>query len=85
MLKLGDQAQDPISGMIGVVICIAEWLHGCRRITLQPEGCQESGKPKESWTFDEPQLVLVESRTVQRETRTGGPVPEPQSKQEPSR
>ena len=36
MIQLGDRAKDRISGFEGIVIGIGQWLHGCRRISIQP-------------------------------------------------
>jgi hypothetical protein len=83
-IKLGDVAKDSITGFQGVVVCLSQWLHGCRRITLQPKELKD-GKPIEPGCFDEPQLVLVESCTVERATDTGGPRPGPVRATEPSR
>ena len=74
---LGATYRDTITGFEGVCICISEWLHGCRRLTLQPKAMHE-GKPVESWTFDEPQLEVVpDAATVPGTSDTGGPRPEP--------
>lgn len=75
-LKLGDTARDTISGFTGVVVADTKWLHGCRRLTLQPRELHE-GKPVGTETFDEPQLALV-PKTAERGTAAGGgPRPEP--------
>lgn len=77
-IELGDTARDTITGFEGVVVCDAKWLHGCRRLTIQPRQLHE-GKPVDMQTFDEPQLLLV--RGVRPEASTvdgGGPRPEPQ-------
>jgi hypothetical protein len=75
-IKLGDTARDTITGFEGVVVAETQWLHGCRRLTLQPKGLHE-GKPIETSTFDEPQCVLVETDNPKRDISTGGPRPEP--------
>lgn len=75
-IKLGDVAKDKITGFKGVVICDSKWLHGCRRLTLQPQELKD-GKPLESQTFDEPQLQLVRSAVAAGSGATGGPRPEP--------
>ncbi len=84
-IRLGDVAKDSITGFKGVVICVSQWLHGCRRITLQPQALHD-GKPIESSTFDEPQLVLTARAGAKRESRdTGGPRPEPARRPETTR
>lgn len=82
LIKLGDRVKDTITGFTGVVICISQWLHGCRRITLQPEQLI-NGKMIESQTFDEPQLKVVKGSVTTGESRTGGPKPEPSQKVSP--
>ena len=76
-VHVGDIAKDSITGFQGVVICESKWLHGCRRITIQPEALDKDGKVKDHASFDEPQLVLVRSAKHPTTARTGGPRPEP--------
>lgn len=77
MITLGDTARDTITGFTGVVIADTKWLHGCRRLTLQPRELKD-GKPVESMTFDEPQLVKVETTPAEASSAAGGgPRPEP--------
>ncbi len=76
-IQLGDVARDSISGFEGVVIGTSDWLYGCRRMILQPKALYE-GKPVESQSFDEPQLVLVQpAKSPSTPRRTGGPRPTP--------
>lgn len=78
-INLGDTARDVITGFAGVVICEANWLHGCRRLTLQPRELKD-GKPVDYLTFDEPQLERVDAPQQAATTvtvDTGGPRPEP--------
>lgn len=58
MIPLGAVAQDTISGFEGVVVCRSEWLYGCVRLTVQPREMHD-GKPVDTQTFDEPQLINV--------------------------
>jgi len=83
MVKLGDIARDTVTGYQGVVVCISTWLHGCRRITMQAQECQADGKPKESCTFDEPQIEVVNERAYPTSSNTGGPRPEPVQRSAP--
>jgi hypothetical protein len=77
VIQLGDTARDTITGFEGVVIGISEWLYGCRRMIIQSKGLNE-GKPIESQSFDEPQLVLVSAlNPPQPVAATGGPRPTP--------
>jgi hypothetical protein len=83
-IRLGDVARDRITGFAGVVVGDTKWLHGCRRLTLQPQELKD-GRPLEAHTFDEPQLELVESAVAQGTDDAGGPRPEPQRVATPSR
>lgn len=84
MINLGDVAKDTITGFEGVVVAETRWLHGCRRLTLQPKALHE-GKPVEPNTFDAPQLELVERAAGRAEPTTGGPQPEPRCQPDPRR
>lgn len=76
-IELGDEAKDSITGFSGIVIGDTTWLHGCRRLTVQPKTLKD-GKPLDPLSFDEPQLVLVKKKAVAPGSReTGGPRPEP--------
>lgn len=83
-IELGDVAKDTITGFTGVVIGRMKWLHGCERLTLQPQELKD-GKPIEWVTFDEPQLELVRRAAVEGTSRTGGPRPEPTQRETPKR
>ncbi len=78
-IELGDVAKDKISGFEGVVVAITEWLHACKRITLQPKDIQEkTGQPVDNFTFDLPQLEMVnkggyKQPKKKKEKKTGGP------------
>ena len=77
--KLGDVARDTITGFKGVVIASCDWLHGCRRLTLQPQGLKDK-KPVEAQTFDAPQIQLLRRAAFMGTSDTGGPRPEPRRK-----
>lgn len=81
-IKLGDVAKDAITGFEGVVIADCNWLHGCRRLTIQPRELRD-GKPVESQSFDEPQCILVLKDALASTADTGGPRPEPARAQAP--
>lgn len=74
--ELGDIAKDTITGFQGVVIGITKWLHGCRRITIQPQSLKD-GKPLEAHGFDEPQVKIIKKAAFAETADTGGPKPEP--------
>lgn len=72
--KLGDEAQDTITGFKGTVVAITEWIHGCQRITLQPK-VNKDGEIPEQGSFDAPAIKVTKKKKVKRETKTGGPRP----------
>lgn len=95
MIPLGAVAQDTISGFEGVVVCRSQWLHGCVRLTLQPQKMHE-GQPVEAHTFDEPQLFMSTTPVEDEPTedteedraepvRPGGPTPDPTRHDDPGR
>jgi hypothetical protein len=81
---LGDLARDAVSGFEGVVVAAHQYLHGCRRLSIQPQHLHD-GKPIEPQTFDEPQIVLLESRRVTGVYDVGGPRTEPSRPRVPVR
>jgi len=87
-INLGDKAKDSITGFSGVVVARTEWLNGCIRTTLQPQGLRKDGGVLVSETFDDTQLVLVKAGVITsggqrlREpaaAHSGGPRPAPAS------
>lgn len=58
-IKLGSRVRDTLSELEGIVIARTEWLYGCVRLSVQPNG-NKDGKPFEAFAIDEPQAVLVE-------------------------
>jgi hypothetical protein len=84
-IQLGDRVKDSITGLTGIAVAKTQWLHGCERITIQPEKLNE-GKVPDTATFDEPQVVVVKAQQSPKgRTDTGGPRPEPQRKATPTR
>ena len=76
-VQLGDVAKDTITGFTGVVVARTEWLHGCERLTLQPQTLNKDGEPIESKSFDEPQIELVKAKAHKGTSDGGGPRAEP--------
>lgn len=73
-INLGDKARDTVSGFSGVCVARTEWLNGCWRHTLQPQGLDKDGKPQGTETFDEFQLELeVRQQVPVGSKETGGP------------
>jgi hypothetical protein len=76
-MELGAVVRDTISGFQGVAVCRAEWLNGCKRVTIQPQKLKE-GSTIPCETFDEDQIeVIKESDRSKYQNNTGGPYPEP--------
>ncbi len=74
-IEIGDIAKDTVTGFEGTVISRTEWLNGCVRLQLKPQGIHE-GKTIESEAFDIEQLVLVKRAKSRKFFRaTGGPHP----------
>lgn len=71
-VKLGQRVREKFSGIEGTVIGITDWLYGCRRITIQPDG-QKDGKPLEHFGADEPQCEVIEPTPAPASRPTGGP------------
>jgi hypothetical protein len=55
-IKLGKRVTHALSGFTGVVIARTDWLYGCVRFGVQPEGLHE-GKPIDAQWFDEAELT----------------------------
>lgn len=83
-IQLGQKVRDSITGLEGIVVCRAEWLYGCVRITVQPQEVKD-GKPVDMYTFDEPQAVVLEASGQGEVEPNHGPRPEPVRPQAPRR
>lgn len=80
VVELGDKVRDPITGFKGTAVAHTQWLHGCRRITIQPEGIDKDGDPFTAQAFDEPQLKVtkranIPANVVKLRQENGGPRP----------
>lgn len=74
MIKLGDRVQDRISKFKGIVGAKSEYLNGCIRFLVEPEGLTSDGEPISSQWFDDVQLKLVKSAALSRKAKpVGGP------------
>jgi len=58
-VSLGDRVKDRITDFEGIVVGIYMYLHGCRRIGVEPKVDSE-GKMKKGATFDEGSLEIIE-------------------------
>jgi hypothetical protein len=81
-IELEDVAQDRITGFVGTVVAVTQWIAGCARITLQPK-VDDKGKVPDSQSFDSLSLTVItpgprhDQSDRQPVTATGGPRPEP--------
>ncbi len=74
-IELGDTAKDTVTGCKGTVVAITDWIHGCKRYSIQAP-MKKDGTIKDPYAFDEDGIELVKKKkkpTVKK--RTGGPVP----------
>jgi hypothetical protein len=73
-IELGDEAQDIITGLTGIVIAQAKYLWGCDRFYIQPQKL-ENEKITEAIWFDEPQLIVITKQKLYQPKRKTGEVP----------
>lgn len=83
-IELGDVAKDTLTGFKGIVVGVTKWLHGCRRIVIQPQELKD-GKPIDPISFDEPQVECLKPKKAKTTANTGGPAPEPMRRATPRR
>lgn len=74
-LELGALVKDKVTGFKGKIIARTEWLYGCRRYTVQPEGINKEGKLFDTANFDEDSLEVVKSGVSGTVKDSGGPQP----------
>ena len=73
--KIGDIAQDNITGFAGLIDAKIEYLTGCTQFRLQPRELKD-GKIQEAVWFDENRLATTEAGVLPRKTTDlGGPAP----------
>lgn len=77
-IKNGDTVCDKITKLEGIVISTHDYLHGCRRFSVQPVELKD-GRPVEPVSFDEPQLDLIADGGLPAKTgrEPGGPRNDP--------
>ncbi len=85
-VELGDIVKDKVTGFKGVVVGVTNWLYGCARAIVQPEGVNKDGKTYDNQSFDVPQLEVVKKAKVivapiPKNEKTGGPRMTPAHKQ----
>ena len=84
-INLGERVRDTISGVEGTVVGRTEWLHGCVRLTVQPEGAKD-GVPYESFCVDEPGIERLPAQPFKRgDGGPAGPRDDPARRTHPTR
>ena len=63
LVELGDRVKDKISGLSGIAVGISQFVHGKRRIGIQPEMAKD-GKPADTFVVDEPLLEVVKKAAI---------------------
>lgn len=61
---LGDLVRDKVTGFVGIVTSRTEWLHGCVRVGVQPQGPNKDGQSFKVESFDEMQLDIEQRQAV---------------------
>jgi len=64
-VNLGDRVECMITGFQGIAVARHTYLAGCARISVQPEVSNDHKLP-ESATFDEPLLVVLNTKAVKQ-------------------
>lgn len=72
--ELGDKVRDMVTGFEGMMVARTIWLHGCDRITVEPEKLDDKGMPQDSQVFDELRLEVVEQRNGPPVAKSAAPV-----------
>lgn len=78
-VALGDEVEDTVTGLRGIVVARTEWLNGCLRATIQPPIGEDKKLPAAE-SFDHEQLAVITAKKVApkaEEKRTNGPMPTP--------
>lgn len=73
-IQLGDEVEDMVSGLRGVVTGKSVVLNGCTRISIQPKYEKEGKLPKPE-CFDIGRVKKITDKKVEQgQTQTGGPI-----------
>jgi hypothetical protein len=59
-VNIGDKAKDIVTGFQGIVVGKTSWLHGCDRLTLEPDKLDDEGQPQRVQTFDDHRIEIVQ-------------------------
>ena len=72
--KNGDKVKDTISGLEGIIVCVAIYNNGCIRYNVQPK-LNAEGFFVEAEVIDEQQLELIKPTKVKKIKPLGGDRP----------
>jgi hypothetical protein len=61
---LGDRVHDVVTKFEGIVVGMTNWMHGCDRLTVEPESLDEDGQPQSKQTFDSHRIEVVERGVI---------------------
>lgn len=67
MITLGSEVKDTVTGLVGIATCRLEYMNGCERYEIQPQGLTKDGAPKESKWVDVQQIEVLETAEEQKE------------------
>ena len=84
-IKLGMLIRDRVTTFTGIAAGRTEWLSGCVRWCLQPQGLDKDGKTIPYESFDEQTLEIVGDGIMRVSRPAGGPNPEPTRARDPLR
>lgn len=82
-IKLGQRVRDTLSGTEGTAVARTEWLYGCVRISIQPEGTK-NGVPYDYFVVDEAQLDVIRKGLFSKSKPSGGSRDDPGRAPDPS-
>jgi hypothetical protein len=82
-LELGDKVRDTVTGLVGIITGVHQYITGCARASVQPPA-QPDGKVPDAYGIDVLTLELVEAgprhERQPEPTRNGGPRHDPHSR-----
>lgn len=74
MIKLGSRVKDKMTGLEGVAVARIEYLNGCERYEIQPQGLTKEGDVRKSHWVDRQQMLveIIQEEKTEVEDRPGG-------------
>jgi len=56
--NLGDEVKDVVTGCVGLVMAITDWMYGCKRLMVQPSDPKKK-TPVDSFQVDIDQVIII--------------------------